>query len=80
MKVADLIKQLAKLPQDMELIVSGDPEGNSYSPIGGVELEDGIYYVPGRRGGGDIWFEDPGLGMGTKPANAVPAIILWPGY
>lgn len=30
MKVKELIKQLKEMPQDLEVIVQGDSEGNSY--------------------------------------------------
>jgi hypothetical protein len=45
MKVSELIAQLQKLPQDNEVIVSSDAEGNSFHQLDEVGL--GEYDVSG---------------------------------
>lgn len=42
MTVKDLKEQIADLPDDMEVILQKDSEGNGYSPLAGVD-PDGIY-------------------------------------
>jgi len=42
MNVKELITLLSKLPDDMEVILQKDPEGNGYSPLDGVD-PDCIY-------------------------------------
>lgn len=41
MKIKELIEKLYEFPQDYEVILSKDSEGNSYSPL--VEIVDGVY-------------------------------------
>lgn len=40
MKVRELIEQLQGLDGDMEVFLQGDPEGNDYSHIAGVDGDD----------------------------------------
>jgi len=43
MTVKELKEVIANLPDDMELVLQVDPEGNGYSPVDGVD-PDGIMY------------------------------------
>jgi hypothetical protein len=43
MKVSELIAELSKLPQDVEVILSRDPEGNGFYTVEDVEAS---YYDP----------------------------------
>lgn len=38
MKVKELIKQLQEIPEDTEVWVSRDEEGNGFNPLGGVDF------------------------------------------
>ena len=38
MKVHELIKQLKELPQHLEVIMSGDDEGNSHRKVSGADV------------------------------------------
>lgn len=42
MTIAELIKELSVLPQDMTVILAGDPEGNVYREMDEVDVEDGV--------------------------------------
>lgn len=42
MTVAELIAELSKFPQDLQVILQADSEGNGYSPLSGV-YSNGIY-------------------------------------
>lgn len=39
MKISELIAKLSQFPQDAEIIISSDSEGNSYSPL--VDFDEG---------------------------------------
>lgn len=56
MKVSDLLKLLENANPDQELILSSDPEGNSYSPLTSVAE---VLYVEEESGGAifDNWGE-----------------------
>lgn len=71
MKVKELIEELAGLPQDAEVLLSRDSEGNGFSPwcgdhsIGCIHKEDvGRYSI-------DEFYTD------VLP-EMVKAIVLWP--
>jgi len=55
MKVKELIKQLKKLDQNFEVILSKDGEGNNYSPAADLVEVD---YAPENTWSGDVYFED----------------------
>lgn len=74
MKVKQLIKQLQKFDPDHEVILSGDSEGNRFSPAS----ELGEYcYTPENTWSGEIRDLDDELEEDeAKPvANAV---VIWP--
>lgn len=55
MKVCDLIEELKQLDPDMEVVMSSDAEGNSYSPLSGYGVG---YYVKENSWSGEWWDED----------------------
>lgn len=56
MKVAELKKALESLPDDMEVIMQKDSEGNGFSPLSGAD-PDGIY-VAESTWSGDVYDAD----------------------
>jgi len=54
MTVAELIKQLQELPQDHEVILSKDAEGNNFSPL--YQMGEGCYH-PETTWYGEVDFE-----------------------
>ena len=52
MTVAELIEELNKLPPTLPIIIQKDSEGNSYSPLYGVD-ENGVYQ-PNSPWSGDV--------------------------
>lgn len=53
MNVKELVEFLKDLPEDMEVILSKDSEGNGYSPLSGVG-KDGIY-IESNSWSGDVF-------------------------
>ncbi len=53
MKVKDLKELLETLPDDMEVILQKDSEGNGYSPLSGGDAE--AVYVPNTTWSGDVY-------------------------
>ena len=84
MKVIDLIKQLQQLNQNAEVLLSSDPEGNSYSRYNG--------YCPGLAVSAALeeyqdieWFQDseisdlPFEGFSDEEIESlVPVLVLFP--
>lgn len=54
MTVKELIKKLKSMPQDAEVVMSSDAEGNSHSPVD--EAYDGWYAAEATWSGS--WFQD----------------------
>ena len=52
MKVKKLIGLLSKMPLDSEIILQKDGEGNSYSPLEGVDGD--CIYTPNTTWSGDV--------------------------
>ena len=70
MKISELIAALKELPQDYDVVMSADAEGNSFSPA----AEIGTYmYSPTTTWDGDIINEEDC--EGPYQENAV---VLWP--
>lgn len=85
MKVSDLITQLQECDPEAIVVLSSDPEGNSYSPV--HALDDSQVYVPdGVRG--ELKFAEPDaslekLGYGEEDCveegdRYNPCVVLWP--
>lgn len=66
MKVKEIIKLLKQCPQDYEVILSEDPEGNAFRWLSSVEVESSF---------GASYDED---GLSGPPTAGVPVVILWP--
>lgn len=54
MTVKDLKAEIENLPDDMEVIIQKDGEGNNYSPLCGVNGEDFVY-VPETAWYGEVY-------------------------
>lgn len=67
--VAELVEYLQKLPQEADIILSSDAEGNKYSPWSG-DHSLGLY-IPDNDWSGEVIDEsDDGVEWN--------AVILWP--
>lgn len=66
MKIKALIKKLSKLNPELNVVMSKDAEGNSFSPIADLEL---CHYEPDSTWSGEI--HDCGKGKET-------AVVFWP--
>lgn len=53
MKVKELIEELKNLPDDMEIILQKDSEGNGYSPLEGVDSD--CIYVKDSDWSGNVY-------------------------
>lgn len=74
MNVKELIEQLKKLPQEAEVVMAKDAEGNSFSPY--ANHSDQYHYIPNSTWSGELWGgEDE---EDEKPDNAVKCVVLWP--
>lgn len=81
MKVKELRKILKNYPDDMIIVMSSDPEGNSFSPLFDTSvnmyLAEGVWY-------GSIYVMNGDIGTlgyteeDRAPEEAVPALVLWP--
>ena len=77
MKVRELIEELKQLPQDVEVILSRDEEGNGFNPFSG-DFSIGVYDPDG-----DDWsqfttkenWEDDKDG---EPYPGDNAVVMWP--
>lgn len=74
MTVSELIEHLHKFPGEYRVVLSGDSEGNKFSPLE-ESFTRGVY-VPESTWSGDFFGEDEledGDGLGKSNA-----IVLWP--
>jgi hypothetical protein len=69
--VADLMAELATMPQDLQIVLSSDAEGNSFSPL------DKDWSLGTYRDGEFYTEEDDYSDNDVEPATA-NAIALWP--
>lgn len=84
MKVIELIELLKTLPEDTQVILSKDSEGNSYSPLSSVAVD--MVYVPETTWCGEVysiteddkdedhWDEEEWEELKNKPK----CVVLWP--
>ncbi len=56
MKVKELKEYIKNLPDDMEVILQKDSEGNGYSPLSVVDSE--ARYVPDSTWSGNVFFDE----------------------
>jgi len=76
MKVEDLIETLERLDPELEVVLSSDSEGNSFSPCSeygiGFYVADSAYY-------GSFYNDQEELDEENKStSDAVQAVVLWP--
>lgn len=53
MTVKELKEAISRLPNEMQVIVQKDAEGNGYSPLAGVDAD--AVYVPNSTYSGDVY-------------------------
>jgi hypothetical protein len=70
MNKKQLWRELAGVPDDAELVMASDAEGNEFRPL--AALGTGSYVGRGKYRGGDFFNDDEEGGEG------VPAVCLWP--
>lgn len=71
MTVLELIEELKNYPDDLEVILQRDPEGNGYAPLSGAEDAKQIEYEECHSNPEDYeeYYEEP----------YVPnCVVLWP--
>lgn len=56
MKIIDLKKIIEHLPDDMEIIIQKDSEGNGFSPLS--EVDDNCIYIPDSTLSGDVYSKE----------------------
>lgn len=71
MTVGELIEKLSAFNPDRLVILSGDAEGNAYSPLDGISVG---YYEADSTWSGE-WY---GAEDEECPEDIPPAIVLWP--
>jgi hypothetical protein len=84
MTVKDLKELIANLPDDMEIVMQKDGEGNEFSPLSG--MDSNCYYVPEETWYGKVYSEffsadDNGLEEEEwqRIKNMIPkALVLFP--
>lgn len=76
MKVNELIEQLKLLPEDKEVWMSSDPEGNEYRPVSEAQIMI-TYDHDEDFPEAEPYFFEPWDEM-TDPPEEV--IVIWPGY
>lgn len=74
MKVRELIELLKVLPQDHEVIMSKEGEGNGFSPYSDYGL---FMYVPDSTGAGEI-VSLADVEAGESQEYVENAVVLWP--
>jgi len=84
MKVKDLINQLQQLPEDQLVILRKDAEGNSHSPLSGID--GACIYIKDNTWSGDVYSldwsaDDAGMSeeeWAKEKAFGVPCVVLSP--
>ena len=56
MKIIDLKKIIEHLPDDMEIIIQKDSEGNSFSPLS--EVDYNCIYIPDSTWSGSVYSKE----------------------
>jgi hypothetical protein len=79
LKVSELKEILNSLPDDTQIVMSSDSEGNSYSPLSGYCVGQ---YVPENTWSGTFYDEtdfksecEEGY---CEPDSAIVALCIWP--
>jgi len=66
MKVRELIEYLKTYDQELDVVMSRDSEGNSYSPL---HTMDAIQYIPENTWSGEISDDEPYNAIAFWPVN-----------
>ena len=72
MTVGTLIEELQELDPNSIIVMSSDAEGNSYSPLAGLDAT--YLYVPDCTWSGEIKNEEDA----EDYPFAVPCVVIWP--
>lgn len=75
MTVAELIAQLRNFPPHDIVVMSKDGEGNSYSPLSGLDMAK---YVAESTWEGFLLDEDDEDEDEELKESAVPCVVFWP--
>lgn len=79
--VGQLRAALAAVPDDVEVVLSSDGEGNSKSPLADASS---ALYTPDTTWSGDTYVFDSQIGRDgftdedRAPSDAYPVVVLWP--
>lgn len=73
MKVKKLIQKLQKLDQDLEVVLSSDPEGNSFDTLTDVDYDKNNLFDTENREFVDAVDLDE-----EQKLRCIKAVILWP--
>jgi len=80
MNIKELKEVISKLPDDMEVILQKDPEGNGYSPLSGADPDavymEGDVYAMEWTAEDACMTNEEWAGIKAKPR----ALILYPMY
>lgn len=76
MNVRDLIKELMQYPEDLEVIIQKDAEGNGYSPLSGANV--GLYQAENTWSGSRVDEENDDDEDDSKTHGAIEALFLTP--
>lgn len=74
MNIKELKEAIANLPDDMQVILQRDSEGNGYSPL--CSLDSDAIYTPTNSWSGDVYYMEHGLNIDCK--SKPNALILAP--
>lgn len=78
MNVRELIEELQAVDGDRIVVMSGDQEGNGYSPLGSIWE---CVYSDGEVGLETLTEDDIKHGYSEEDVkDGKPAVCLWPGY
>lgn len=76
MTVKELKEAIADLPDDMEVIIQKDAEGNEYSPL--YVTDPGAVYIPDSTYSGEVLFLEWSAEIAGKPEDEWEEIKLKP--
>lgn len=83
MKVIELKAIIENLPDDLEIVMSKDAEGNGFSPLAAHSHPDDVKYCPESTWSGEIINvedieNDIAEGWEHNMDDYIDALILWP--
>ena len=78
MKVIELKAILESLPDDLEIVMSKDAEGNGFSPLADHSHPDDVKYCPETTWSGEIINAEDIEDEGYTEGDYIDALVLWP--